>query len=179
MSQNSDPENHAPLRPLTIREAAGRLGVSERTVYRRLRSGKLRATNLSEIEVSDVSMTVVTSRQISPKEASQNCHSESICDKMSDDTVTTSAMEALRAEIRAKDAQIAKMLEVQHEMAQTVQRLQEQMFELARLVLTQNAAKTAAVGGDATSPANPASTKQKSLFTRLFGTSDKESKDQI
>jgi len=55
------------------------------------------------------------------------------------DKVTIASLEMLTTSLRDKDAQIEQLIVNQREMNQTIQKLQEQMFELARLVLAQNA----------------------------------------
>ena len=49
-------------------------------------------------------------------------------------------VEILQQQVREKDVQIAQMLQAQQEMAQTIRHLQQQMYELAHLVLTHNVA---------------------------------------
>src|SRR5438876_7813843 len=100
MMQDNDPNKPPFARPVTIREAARRLGVSERTVYRRLRSGKLRPALLSDMSLSDVSMSVVTRRQDKSHSMSENRQNVSINDTVSCDSVTLQALESLRDELR-------------------------------------------------------------------------------
>jgi hypothetical protein len=95
--------------------------------------------------------------------------SESNSSDMSDktsDNVTQSVLDSLRAEMAVKDEQIARLIEAQREMTATLQKLQEQMFELARLVLSQNAASgTSSVAQSAaTRQAEPGATQ-----SRLWG----------
>ena len=46
----------------------------------------------------------------------------------------------LKQQLQEKDVQIAQLLLAEQEMTQTIKRLQEQMYELAHLVLTHNVA---------------------------------------
>jgi len=128
-------ENPAPIsKVLRVRHAANTLGISERTVYRRLRSGKLEQLP-TEIPLNDNVMTFVSeatvieliSTQIDPHLSKLACQNDMTNDKLS----------ALRQELENRDAQIQTLLENQKELTLTIQKLQAQMFELARLALLQ------------------------------------------
>lgn len=124
----------------SITEAAHRLGVSERTIYRMLREGKLQRVNVSDIRTKFVRLKPAKSHEImfelqvkDPRKVGHNL------DKLSD-RKWLETMESMQRELREKDVQIASLIEQQRELTQTLQRLQDQMFELARLTLSQNAA---------------------------------------
>ncbi len=53
--------------------------------------------------------------------------------------MTNDNLSALRQEMAKKDAQIYTLLETQQELTRTIQKLQAQIFELARLALIQPA----------------------------------------
>ena len=117
-----------------IRQAANTLGISERTVYRRLRSGKIdqlpvversRDTVMSSVSESDV-LKLITS-QMTPIIAQITCQFDMTNDNLS----------ILRREIADRDARIRSLLENQQELTHTIQNLQGQIFELARLALIQ------------------------------------------
>ncbi|MCW3055825.1 MAG: hypothetical protein JWN14_4995 [Chthonomonadales bacterium] len=119
-----------------VRQAANVMGISERTVYRRLRSGKLEQLP-SEIPFTDNVMTLVSettmaeqiSVQISPR-----------MDKLARQIdMTNDNLSALRQELANRDAQIQMLLENQKELTATIQKLHAQIFELARLALIQPA----------------------------------------
>ena len=129
-----------------VTEAASRLGVSERTIYRLLKSGELERIDksdenmLSEIHVrhlSDISTGKAESRSDALKNMSDK--SDEIYFRKSD-IASINDIELLKQQLGAKDTQIAQLLLTQQEMTQTLQRLQEQMYELAHLVLTHNVA---------------------------------------
>jgi excisionase family DNA binding protein len=125
-----------PRQISSVREAADELGVSERTIYRMLRSGKLfrlkgRGRNVEN--VSDI---------FCQNDATSANRSVGNMSKMSDkhDIETWASVELLKTALQEKDAQIDRLIDHQREMNQTIQRLQEQMYELAHLVLSQNTA---------------------------------------
>jgi excisionase family DNA binding protein len=112
---------------LSVTEAAQRLGVSERTIYRMLQKGKLQRTKTSDRR------TLIVGHDANYK----TCTTVEVSDTASDDELTRT-IELLRSELALKDAQIADLMAFQKELTQNMNRLQEQMFELARLVLSQN-----------------------------------------
>src|SRR5262249_3307192 len=130
---NLPPErnNPEPRQIVSIRETADELGVSERTIYRMLRAGKL--VRIKQ-RVGNVTIVTDNNRQIGRNKIETPVKLASNMSKMSD-SVTGVELEMLRAALRDKDSQIEQLIANQREMNQTIQRLQEQMFELARLVL--------------------------------------------
>lgn len=128
-------ENSAPLsKVLRVKQAASTLGISERTVYRRLRSGKLDqlpvelpGTDDVVTGVSDVSMLDLISSQIEAYLNKMACQNDMTNDKLS----------VLCQDLASRDAQIQTLLENQKELTLTIQKLQAQIYELARLALTQ------------------------------------------
>ncbi len=110
---------------LTITEAAQRLRVSERTIYRMLKSGKLKRVTVSD-NVRLLSSEI---------EAVCNDKYETLTESvghMSDDT-----LESLQKQLSDKDVIIAELLARQREMSVMMERLQEQLYELTRYVLSQ------------------------------------------
>ena len=117
-----------------VRHAAHTLGISERTVYRRLRSGKLETLptdapptdNVMTI-VSDAAIIELITSQIEPQFAKMLCQND----------MTNDRLAILRQDLANRDAQIQALLENQKELTATIQKLQAQIFELARLALIQ------------------------------------------
>lgn len=121
---------------VTIAQAAQRLGVSERTIYRMLRSGLLKRVSMSDNNVRSVRVVLSNSDvSISTDVSIPADKPVGVSDKLSVERVAE-----LKREIEVRDAQIAGLIESQKELLQSVSRLQEQMFELARLVLSQHPA---------------------------------------
>jgi hypothetical protein len=157
------------IKAITITEAAQRLGVSERTIYRRLQAGKLQRVNMSDRNMGSVRQTLL----LHPHTETENelCVSE-VSDNMSDNSVTV-AIETLRGELENKDAQIAKLIDSQQEMTQTLRQLQEQMFELARLVLSHQAASVSRSSAPEAASSRYANRNTSGFLARLFGFRDK------
>jgi excisionase family DNA binding protein len=128
MSNETSP---TPAQPQTISvtEAAHRLGVSERTVYRRLQAGKLHRADVSDNRLTQV----VTGTEIS----SQNQVFMSDIDSEMSDITSEDTWNALWQELKEKDRLIASLLENQREMIQAIQQMQQQMHELSSWVLAQ------------------------------------------
>ena len=135
MNMPSDGNSPAPRQIVSIRETADELGVSERTIYRMLRAGKLVRIKRRVANVNSVSDNQC---QSGSTERDHGVNTVSKSSKLSDNS-TGRELEMLRAALHDKDAQIEQLIANQREMNQTIQRLQEQMFELARLVLSQSA----------------------------------------
>ncbi|HLV78632.1 MAG TPA: helix-turn-helix domain-containing protein [Chthonomonadaceae bacterium] len=133
---DSQPQDSAlpARRDLSITETAMHLGVSERTVYRRLKEGKLRRS-VSDKKGRHVRLILDLSSGTGHSKATDR---GVMSDNMSD-RISVAAWEALQQELRAKDEQIAGLIEQRQEMQAALQRLQEQIFELAHLTLSQNA----------------------------------------
>ena len=126
---------------LSIREAAQHLGVSERTVYRWLRAGKLKADNIRTIAaIRDIcdNMSVKIDRLTHLNTSQKSVSSVTGGCQVFSDNVTDIVMQTLMKGLEQRDLEIGRLIESQREMNQTVQRLQEQMFELTRLVLAMN-----------------------------------------
>lgn len=121
---------------LQVRHAANALGVSERTVYRRLRSGKLEQLPVMK-QTADIVMSAVSEERVI--EVIQDRITSQINRLMCQGDMTNDNLSALRQEMAKKDAQIYTLLETQQELTRTIQKLQAQIFELARLALIQPA----------------------------------------
>lgn len=119
----------AKLTSVTIAEAAQILGVSERTVYRRIKSGEIQRVNLSD------------SRAVARVFCEENQNVKSV--KMSDAGEINQIAEVMRirAEVAARDAQIESLIANQREMNQTIQQLNQQLYELARLIFASESEK--------------------------------------
>lgn len=135
----------------SISEAARRLGVSERTIFRLLKTGVLERVepgeelnsfkNGSDISSNnDAVMSDINKFFFSKSKLKFYDVSVKMSDKNKILTDNNVNGHFLCEQIRQKDIHILHLLRSQQEMAQTIQRLQEQMFELAHLVLTHNAA---------------------------------------
>lgn len=111
--------------PLTVTEAARRLNVSERTVYRMLRAGKIRRAILSDKRRT----YVVISENFDLKKAAQT---SDLTDRMPDQA----SLQTMQAELEEKSRIIGQLIENQRDMLQTIQQLQLQLSELARWILT-------------------------------------------
>ncbi len=135
----------SPISITSVEEAAREFGVSERTIYRKLRSGQFQRVKKS---MSFVNNYADSSRDHQTQIVSQNVSQMS----NNSDILLTSKMAALQEEANRKDAEIARLTAVQHELTQTVQRLQEQIFELARLTLSQPRPTETAVPSSENSP---------------------------
>lgn len=125
---------------LPIAEAAIRLGVSERTVYRMLKEGKLERSDMS-----DNRQTIVVLNEV---QKSIQSHEPSFLSDIRDimsGKMAEKAIEALREEMQEKDRLINVLMENQREMILTIHGLQEQLRELSQWVLAEkNEAKRAA-----------------------------------
>jgi tRNA U34 5-carboxymethylaminomethyl modifying enzyme MnmG/GidA len=115
-----------------VRQAAYTLGISERTVYRRLRSGKLEQLSLESLSFDTV-MSSVNAAKI--ETLIQDQISSRIDSLMRQNDMTNDKMTILCRELANRDAQILSLLENQQELTLTIQKLQAQIFELARLAL--------------------------------------------
>jgi hypothetical protein len=119
-----------------VRLAANTLGISERTVYRRLRSGKLEelptetlvADSVMSYGSDAVSHELILS-QIQTVIERLTCQIDMTNDKLS----------VFQLELAGRDDQIRILLENQQELTRTIQNLQGQIYELARLALLQTA----------------------------------------
>lgn len=149
-------------RGLSIQEAARQLGVSERTVYRMLKTGKLRRVGVS---VKNVKVVTCTENSLS-----KPCETVSL---VSDSSPTVSIY-SLRDEIRSKDAQIDRLIENQHELAASLRTLQEQMYELARLALSQKSADGETNAPKNLSPPHSSKTESSGLLGRMKRLLDKK-----
>lgn len=129
---------------LTIAEAAGRMGVSERTVYRMIRAGRLQ--QVSERDNYGRHVRLIPSSALDLRLVEHDLVSQ-----MSDtgskprSAMSDPNMAELVAELRAKDAQIDRLLETQHQMSLIIGRQQEQLSEMSRHILSEKA--DSSVGG--------------------------------
>lgn len=136
MDPIQDPETVSISKVERVRQAASVLGISERTVYRRLRSGKLdqwpaekRGAGTVTTSVSDERIVEIVLSQIAPHMDRFSCQND----------MTNDNLAALRQELARRDAQIESLLQNQQELTCTIQKLQEQIYELARLALERTA----------------------------------------
>lgn len=150
-----------------------RLGVSERTVYRRLKSGKLVLPLPSDVSVHGVNMSGGVMACNVSNESSLGSDSMTKDVSLSVGIVTAVEVEKLRVQLSEKDAQISSLIDSQRELNQTIQRLQDQMFELARLVLVQDNVRPASEGVEKHEIEKPADVPSRGFFSRLFGGHDK------
>ena len=159
----------------TITEAAIYLKVSERTIYRMIEAGIL--TRLRGVDKNGKNVTFVKGKMLDEAEklsssvakmsqVSDNSTSDTSIAKEGMQTDCKSELESLRVELEAKDIQIKHLLATQQELAQSVQRFQEQMYELARLVLQQ--ASPASEGISHPIGKVEKSGSKPNLFARLF-----------
>lgn len=114
---------------ITITEAARRLNVSERTVYRLMKTGRL--TRIYQYD---------NVRLMSDEVAKLNSiRGHNVSDSVSKvpESMPVRSPERLDVQLAEKDAQIAQLLARQKEMSQMLERLQEQLYELTRYVLAQ------------------------------------------
>lgn len=135
MIEASSEEAQGPISKVQrVRNAADTLGISERTVYRRLRAGTIEA--LSDItKPTDTVMTndmadglvELLRTQDTELRKQLECQNDMTIDKLS----------CLWQNLSERDAQIRVLLQNQQELTLTIQNLQEQIYELARLALTQ------------------------------------------
>lgn len=129
-----------------VAEAARRLDVSERTVYRLLKAGILERGSPSCNYDSGGTDDALMSDKPGSINGVRDTGAIVKMSAMSDNTAENGSVERdpriehLQRQLDSKDAQIAQLLDVQQELAQTIRRLQEQMYELAHLVLTHNVA---------------------------------------
>ena len=119
--------------PISIPEAARRLRMSERTIYRMIKSGKL-----DSVKMSDNSMTKVI---LSPTYLSQSYTN------ISDNTVNLSDIktewewDTLKKELHEKDEHIRKLIDNQTDLIATIHQLQGQVHELSRWILDHTSEK--------------------------------------
>jgi excisionase family DNA binding protein len=129
-------QDEAKTVTVTIAEAARMLKVSERTVYRHIKSGKIECVTLSDSRsIPKVKISVGTPDfvvRMSDNLPKQNLETLS----MPSQEITT-----LRAELQSRDAQIESLIAGHREMNQTIQQLNQQIYELARLVLASETEK--------------------------------------
>ena len=114
---------------VSIAEAAQLLGVSERTIYRRVKLGQILRVNLSDNRVK-VEVFYEEEAVSEPVKVSDIVPESRNAD-----------IALLRAEVQSRDAQIESLIANQREMNQTIQQLNQQIYELARLVFTSESEK--------------------------------------
>lgn len=119
------PTNMTTDKTISITEAARRLNVSERTVYRMLKSGKLTRHYVSD-------SVRILSDEVDALRSNIGSNPQNSVSNMSD-----TMPDSLRQQLAEKDAQIAQLLARQRELSQMLERLQEQVYELTRFVLSQ------------------------------------------
>ena len=160
----TDEENFSPVSKVQqVRQAADSLGISERTVYRRLRSGKLEQLPAGSCRVGS-DMTSVS------KEAMETLIQDRVASRIDNvvcqNDMTLDKLTALRQDMAQKDAQIRSLLENQQELTLTIQKLQSQIFELARLALQQAKAEEKPEPAPVALPL-PRETRRRGLWTWL------------
>ncbi len=161
------------METIGITEAAQRLGVSERTVYRLLRSGKLRRHSVSDTNDRHVRLIMDEILISNLKTRLEESKSDLDVSDIVSDNDGQEELKRLREELASKDTQIAELIASQREMMQTIQRLQEQMFELARLVLSHNAANGTAAAPASSRAQNKESRPSPTRFWGLLRRNDK------
>ena len=132
-----DPQESNPVNPdenLSVTEAAQRLGVSERTVYRMMKAGKL--PSVSRGKTGPRTRTTLTqSRPLPPNQPVESLS------KMSDNTTFTrleKEIVGLREELKRKESQIGQLIQSNLETQVSLNKIQEQMIEMARLILSKS-----------------------------------------
>ena len=154
-----------------VAEAARRLNVSERTVYRMLKSGELERGNIAgDADTIGSNMSDMTVKFKRDKSRQNVVKMSELSDMNDADNAsdTDGRVDVLQRQVGEKDAQIAQLLTTQQELTRTIQRLQEQMYELAHLVLSHNAV-AAQAKAEAELKAQQAQAKNKSGLAGLLG----------
>ena len=114
----------------SISQAAERLGVTERTVYRMLRAGKIR-----RIRVSDESDKYVRKVLRWASGTISEVHGDAGPASNVSDNSLTQVLHALEAQLQQKDEQIRRLLDVQQELAKSVERVQGKLFDVSQAVI--------------------------------------------
>jgi hypothetical protein len=128
---------------VSVGEAARRLGVSERTVFRLLKAGRLERVGSEDLVARCANNdSHMTDKAAQIKRSASRFKSVISLNDSHSMTVMSHEehVQLLQQQVREKDVQIAQMLQAQQDMAQTVRHLQQQLYELAHLVLTHNVA---------------------------------------
>jgi hypothetical protein len=131
---------------VSVGEAARRLGVSERTVFRLLKAGQLErvGSDLLTVKFANNDSHESDKSEIKRHNLSRILPSQRVHSAYDSHVITVIGgeehVQMLLQQVREKDVQIAQMLQAQQDMAQTIRHLQQQMYELAHLVLTHNVA---------------------------------------
>lgn len=118
-------DSKRPDETMSVTEAAGHLHVSERTIYRMMKAGLLARSPMSDgvrlwrSEVQELAMNRGLKR---PNYVGQ---------------VSDTPGSDWQAQLQQKDQQIAELLARQREMSKMLERLQEQLYELTRFVVSQ------------------------------------------
>lgn len=130
---------------LSVGEVAHRLGISERTVFRRIRSGELERADPSpaatDLAVRNSLMTDIKT-DIKPNlRVLSNDYVRLMTDndrhKPRDDSgEDREETQSLRSQLREKDIQIAQLMCTQGQLNETIQRLQDQLYEMSHLILS-------------------------------------------
>ncbi len=161
---------------VSVGEAARLLGVSERTVFRLLKTGVLERVDVPQTKrtvcLNDSCMSDIKA-DISGKTRLQNSDQRSTSNSNDSHNVGNDGIERIKTlveQVQEKDAQIAQLLQTQQEMTQTYTRLQEQMYELAHLVLSHNAAAAQAKAEAELRAHARESTSSRRGLTGLLGT---------
>ncbi|MCS6777229.1 MAG: helix-turn-helix domain-containing protein [Chloroherpetonaceae bacterium] len=151
-------ENTTPTEAesLTVTEAARRLNVSERTVYRMLQSGKIQRASMSDNRRTYVILNNDLSLKGSRDQPTKT-------DTLSDMT----SLQTMKAELEEKSRIIGQLIENQRDMLQTIQQLQLQLSELARWILTQQKDNQEKQGNASATPQN-SSSQTRELLRRWF-----------
>ena len=131
---------------VSVGEAARRLDVSERTVFRLLKTGALERVdvplNALSVKFNDRLMADMNTDKMMIKGKISPHATRLAANDVSHDADMDAQVQVgeLKRQLEEKDAQIARMLLAQQELTQTNRRLHEQMYEMAHLVLSHNVA---------------------------------------
>ncbi len=152
-----------------VRVAAEMLGISERTVYRRLRSGRLSALP-APVHTTDNDMTDVSKSEPIDKYAVQMQGMQDLL--MSLTVMTNDMILPLQLAVKTRDEQISALLDDQRKLRESLENLQGQVYELARLALSQTVPATMVAVGDDEKTPDKMPQEGKSVWRWLRGNRD-------
>ena len=146
---------------VSVAEAAKQMGVSERTVYRMLKSGELRReTPLRKLQETRTHLAISAENK--------NKIDVSILSKNDDKKVLNEIQDTLTAlqnSLKEKDEQISKLIQSHLEMQQSAQKFQEQIVEIVALVMSKTRPDNSQTGVTKTDTKKP---EPETLFARLL-----------
>jgi hypothetical protein len=155
------------LATVGVGEAAQLLNVSEAAVYRLLRTGNLHRASASEFPESAIRVGLLDVQGLRERLC---VVAGPIAIQLTEPDAEPSDEEiigALRKELEARDAQIQRLIETHTHLSSTIERLQEEMYELARSVVSQRAAAPAQIEAVHMEP-QPEPEPPRGLLRRLF-----------